>query len=73
MFAGRDHMNWGLVLIVLVAFLPIYELVRTIRAVKRRETLLVVITGFVAAAFLGILASLFFWYLWRVGILVQLF
>ena len=66
-------MNWGLVLICLVAFLPIYELVKAIRALKRREKLLVVVTEFTAATFLGIFALLFVCYLWRTGVLAHLF
>ena len=66
-------MNWGLVLICLVALLPIYELVRAIRALRRRDTLRVVVTEFAAAAFWGILAFLFLWYLWRVGVFAHLF
>jgi len=66
-------MNWGLVLICLVAFLPIYELVRAIRAWRRREKLRVVVTEFGAAAFFGLLAFLFFCYLRRAGVLAHLF
>jgi hypothetical protein len=65
-------MTLGVVIICLVAFLPIYELVRGIRALKRREKLLVVVTEFTAAAFLGILALLFIYYLWRTGVLAYL-
>jgi hypothetical protein len=63
----------GLVLICLVAILPIYELVRAIRALKRREKLLVVVTEFGAAAFFGLLAFLVVWYLQSAGVLAHLF
>jgi hypothetical protein len=66
-------MNWGLLLICLVAILPIYELARAIRALKRREKLLVVITEFAAAALFGILAFLFFSYLLGIGVFSHLF
>ena len=66
-------MNWGLVLICLVAILPIYELVKGIRALKRREKLRVVITEFAAAALFGVLALLFFYYLWGIGVFSHLF
>ncbi len=66
-------MNWGLALICLVTFLPIYELVRAIRAWRRREKLRVVLTEFGAAAFFGVLAFLFLWYLQGVGVLAHLF
>ena len=73
MLGSIEYMNWGLVLICLVALLPIYELVRAIRAFRRRDTLRVVVTEFVAAAFFGILAILFFCYLWSVGVFAHLF
>ena len=66
-------MNWGLVLICLVGFLPIYELVRAIRALKRQEKLLIVVAEFTAAVLLGIMATLFLYYLWRIGVLAHLF
>jgi hypothetical protein len=66
-------MNWGLVLICLVAFLPIYELVRAARAWTRREKLRVVLIEFGAAAIFGLLAFLFLWYLRSVGVLAHLF
>ena len=66
-------MNWGLVLICLVAFLPIYELARAVRAWRRRERLRVVMTELGAALFFGLLASLFLWYLRSVGVLAHLF
>ena len=68
-----EYMNLGLVLICLVALLPIYELDRAIRALRRRDTLRVVVTEFLAAAVFGILAFLFFWYLWSVGVFTHLF
>lgn len=66
-------MNWGLALICLVVILPIYELVRAIRAWKRREKLRVVLTEFGAAALFGLLAFLFLWYLQSGGVLAHLF
>jgi hypothetical protein len=66
-------MNLGLALICLVAFLPIYELVRAIRAWRRREKLSVVLAEFGAAALFGLLAFLFLWYLQRAGVLEHLF
>jgi len=66
-------MNWGLALIGLVVILPIYELVRAIRAWKRREKLRVVVTEFGAAALFGLLAFLFFWFLLSAGVLAHLF
>ncbi len=66
-------MNWGLALICLVAFLPIYELVRAIRAWRRREKLRVVLAEFGAAALFGLLALLFLWYLQSAGVLAHLF
>ena len=69
---GKEPMSF-LVLICLVATLPIYELVRAIRALKRREKLLVVITEFAAAALFGILALLFFNYLWGISVFSHIF
>ena len=66
-------MNWGLALICLVVILPIYELVRAIRAWRRREKLRVLLADFGAAALFGLLAFLFLWYLQRVGVLAHLF
>ena len=70
---GYARMNWGLALICLVAFLPIYALVRAIRAWRRREKLRVVLVEFGSAALFGLLAFLFLWYLQRVGVLAHLF
>jgi hypothetical protein len=67
------RMNWGLVLICLVAFLPVYELVRAIRAWMRRERFRVVVTEFGAAGLFGLLAFLVFLYLRNVGVLAHLF
>jgi len=66
-------MNWGLALICLVVILPIYELVRAIRAWKRREKLRVVLAETGAAALFGLLAFLLLWYLHRAGVLAHLF